>query len=304
MLDSKKLSQRYKSQNERLTPMAKRLTILDLQKMKADATPITMLTAYDAFSAKVAQAAGVPAILVGDTLGMVVQGHDSTLPVTLDHMIYHCEIVTRTTQTPLVVGDMPFMTATTNAEATLHNAARLMQSAGVGAVKLEGGAYIAHTIRHLTQAGIPVMAHIGLTPQSVNQFGGFKVQGRDVEAAVQLVRDADAVQAAGAFAVVLELVPAPLAGFISQRLTIPTIGIGAGPDCDGQVQVFHDVLTLFTEFMPRHAKRYSDAGGIMQAAIAQYVAEVQARQFPTMEHAFKMDEAVLSQVRTAMGTTP
>lgn len=277
-----------------------RVTILDVAKMKQDGQPITMLTAYDAVSARMAEAAGVPILLVGDTLGMVVQGHDSTLPVTLDHMIYHCEIVARTTQRPLIVGDMPFMTATTDAHATLRNAARLMQAAGVGCVKLEGGTYMAPTIRHLTQAGIPVMGHIGLTPQSVNQFGGFKVQGRDLDRAYELVRDAEAVQAAGAFALVLELVPAPLAALISQRLSIPTIGIGAGAGCDGQVQVFHDILTLFTAFLPRHARRYADAGTLMQDAIAQYRAEVEAGSFPTDEHAFKMNADTLAALQARL----
>lgn len=277
--------------------MTKRLTILDIQKMRDKNQPITMLTAYDAFSAKVAESANVPFILVGDTVGMVVQGHDSTIPVTLDHIIYHSEIVSRVTQRPLVVGDMPFMTATTDQQSTLINAGRLMREGRVGAVKIEGGEYIAPTIHHITQAGIPVVGHIGLTPQSVNQFGGFKVQGRGVEQAVQLVRDAEAIQQAGAFAVVLELVPAPLATYITERLTIPTIGIGAGAGCSGQVQVFHDVLTLFTEFLPRHAKRFVDAGSIIQEALQQYVNEVEANTFPTMEQAFNMDESVLAEVR-------
>jgi 3-methyl-2-oxobutanoate hydroxymethyltransferase len=277
-----------------------RKTIRDIQAMKAAGERIAMLTAYDAVSARISEAAGVPLLLVGDTLGMVVQGHDSTIPVTLDHMIYHCEIVTRVTQAPLIVGDMPFMTATTDAGLTLRNAARLMQEAGVGCVKLEGGAFMAPTIRHLTQAGIPVMAHIGLTPQSVNQFGGFKVQGRSLEQAVQLVRDAEAVQAAGAFAVVLELVPAALAELITSRLEIPTIGIGAGRGCDGQVQVFHDILALFTAFMPRHAKRYADAGDLMQQAVADYVGEVQAGEFPTDENAFRIEANVLDEVRARL----
>lgn len=273
-----------------------RLTIRDVQKMKDDGERITMLTAYDAVSARIAEAAHVPLLLVGDTLGMVVQGHDSTIPVKLEHIIYHAEIVTRVTEKPFVVGDMPFMTATTNIEKTLENAARLMQEAGVSCVKLEGGAFIAPTIKALTQAGIPVMAHIGLTPQSVQQFGGFRVQGREFDSALQLIRDADAVQAAGVFAVVLELVPTLLAKFITERLKIPTIGIGAGVHCDGQVQVFHDMLTLFTEFMPRHAKRYANAGGIMQAAIEQYVDEVKAGTFPTPEHSFKMDESIIQRL--------
>lgn len=278
--------------------MTKRLTILDIQKMKDNAQLITMLTAYDAFSAKVAESANVPFILVGDTVGMVVQGHDSTIPVTLDHIIYHSEIVSRVTQRPLVVGDMPFLTATTDAQSSLLNAGRLMREGRVGAVKIEGGEFIADTIHHITQAGIPVVGHIGLTPQSVNQFGGFKVQGRGVEQAVQLVRDAEAIQQAGAFAVVLELVPAPLATYITDRLRIPTIGIGAGVGCSGQVQVFHDVLTLFTEFLPRHAKRFVDAGSVIQEALQQYVNEVEAGEFPTMEQAFTMSESVLAEVRS------
>jgi 3-methyl-2-oxobutanoate hydroxymethyltransferase len=277
--------------------MTKRLTILDIQKMRDTNHPITMLTAYDAFSARVAESANVPFILVGDTVGMVVQGHDSTIPVTLNHIIYHSEIVSRVTQRPLVVGDMPFMTATTDKQSSLIHAGRLMQEGRVGAVKIEGGEFIAETIHHITQAGIPVVGHIGLTPQSVNQFGGFKVQGRRVEQAVQLVRDAEAVQQAGAFAIVLELVPAPLSAYITQRLKIPTIGIGAGAGCSGQVQVFHDVLTLFSEFLPRHAKRFVDAGSIIQEALQQYVNEVESNQFPTMEQAFTMDESVLAEVR-------
>jgi 3-methyl-2-oxobutanoate hydroxymethyltransferase len=277
-----------------------RKTILDIQKMKAQGEKIVLLTAYDATSARVAQAADIPVILVGDTLGMVIQGHSSTIPVTLDHMIYHCAIVARVTQTPLIVGDMPFMTASISAEDTLRQAARLMQEGGVTAVKVEGGETVAPLIKRLTQAGIPVMAHIGLTPQSVNQFGGFKVQGRQLEDARQLVRDADAVQAAGAFAVVLELVPAPLAGLITRRLAIPTIGIGAGPDCDGQVQVFHDILGLFDQFLPRHAKRYAEIGEAMRAAAAQYRQEVQAGAFPTAEQAFSMSAEVLGQLKEAL----
>ncbi|MCS6835053.1 MAG: 3-methyl-2-oxobutanoate hydroxymethyltransferase [Anaerolineae bacterium] len=277
-----------------------RKTILDIQKMKAQGEKIVLLTAYDATSARVAEAAEIPVILVGDTLGMVIQGHSSTIPVTLDQMIYHCAIVARVTQTSLIVGDMPFMTASISAEDTLRQAARLMQEGGVTAVKLEGGEPVAPIIKRLTQAGIPVMAHIGLTPQSVNQFGGFKVQGRQLEDARQLVRDAEAVQAAGAFAVVLELVPAPLAGLITQRLSIPTIGIGAGPDCDGQVQVFHDILGLFDQFLPRHAKRYAEIGEAMRAAAVQYRQDVQAGVFPTAEQAFSMSEQVLRHLKEAL----
>jgi 3-methyl-2-oxobutanoate hydroxymethyltransferase len=274
-----------------------RLTILDIQAMKNKGEKIAVMTAYDAVSARLAEVAGIPLLLVGDTLGMVVQGHTSTIPVTLDHMIYHTQIVNRVTQTAFIIGDMPFMTATTDAHDTLKNAARLMQEGGASCVKLEGGEFIAPTIHKITQAGIPVMAHIGLTPQSVGQFGGFKVQGRDLSRARQLLADARAVQEAGAFAVVLELVPTPLATLITEQLTIPTIGIGAGAGCSGQVQVFHDVLGLFDAFIPRHTKRYAEIGKTIQDALSQYRADVLAGQFPTDANSFGMDEAVIAQLR-------
>ena len=274
-----------------------RLTIRDIQKLKDRGEPIAMLTAYDATSAQLAEAGGVPMLLVGDSLGMVIQGHDSTIPVTLGHIIYHASIVTRVTQKPLVVGDMPFMSYSVSPEQALANAARLMQEAGVGAVKLEGGENIAPTIRRIVDAGIPVMAHIGLIPQSVNRFGGFRVQGKEVASAQHLLRDAQAVQDAGAFGVVLELVTAPLAEMITAKLDIPTIGIGAGAGCDGQVQVFHDILALFDGLMPRHAKRYVNAGEMIREAISQYVAEVRAKQFPTSENSFPMSEEVLTALR-------
>lgn len=277
-----------------------RLTIRNLQKMKERQERITMLTAYDATSARLSELAGVPMLLVGDTLGMVIQGHSSTIPVTLDQMIYHAAIVTRVTQRPLIVGDLPFMTYSVTVEQALENSARLMQEGGVSAVKMEGGETLAPTIERVVQAGIPVMAHIGLTPQSVNRFGGFRVQGREVESAAQLIRDAHAVEQAGAFAVVLELVPTPLAQTITDELTIPTIGIGAGPHTDGQVQVFHDILGLFDDFIPRHTRRYAEAGKTMQAAIAQYVADVQAGVFPAEENSFSMKDEVLKQTLEAV----
>lgn len=271
-----------------------RHTIRDLQKMKTDGEPIAMITAYDAMSARAAEAADIPAILVGDSLGMVVQGHDSTVPVTMEQMIYHCEIVSRVTQKPLIIGDLPFMTYSINPEQALTNAARLMQEGKVNSVKMEGGVFLAPTIQRVVEAGIPVMAHIGLTPQSVNQFGGFRVQGREIDSARQLLRDALAVQEAGAFAVVLELVPAPLAQFITDRLTIPTIGIGAGAGCSGQVQVFHDLLALAGEFLPRHARQYVKAGDLIQAAISQYIGEVKEGVFPTASHSFTMNPDVIA----------
>jgi 3-methyl-2-oxobutanoate hydroxymethyltransferase len=273
-----------------------RLTIRNIQKMKIDGERIAMLTAYDASSARIAEAAGVPMLLVGDSLGMVVQGRDSTVPVRLEHMIYHCEIVARVTERPLIVGDLPFMTYKVNPEQALTNAARLMQESGIGVVKLEGGAWLAPSIERLVQAGIPVMGHIGLTPQSVNQFGGFRVQGREIESARQLMHDALAVEAAGAFAVVLELVPGPLAQLVTERLRIPTIGIGAGAGCDGQVQVYHDILTLAGEFLPRHARQYTNASALFEAAVRQYVDEVRQGSFPTDEHSFNMDVAIIEQL--------
>lgn len=272
----------------------KRLTIRDIQKMKDDNQAIAMLTAYDATSARIAESANIPMILVGDTLGMVVQGHDSTIPVTMEHMIYHSEIVSRVTKRPLIVGDLPFMSYSISPEQALENSGRLIQKAGVSAVKLEGGETMAHTIKRIVDAGIPVMAHIGLTPQSVNQFGGFRVQGKQLESARQLIRDAEAVQEAGAFAVVLELVPARLAQIITDKLHIPTIGIGAGLGCDGQVQVFHDILALFDDFIPKHTKRYADIGAMMRSAVAQYADEVQHREFPTEENAFSMSDDVIA----------
>jgi len=275
-----------------------RLTIRDIQKMKDAGEPIAMLTAYDATSAYLSEAAGVPMLLVGDSMGMVIQGHDSTIPVTLDHAIYHSQIVVRATERALVVGDLPFMTYKVSIEQALTNAARLMQESEVGAVKLEGGEYIAPTIARIVQVGIPVMAHIGLTPQSVRALGGFRVQGKDAHSAEQILRDAQAVQDAGAFAVVLELIGAQLAEMITNRLDIPTIGIGAGAHCDGQVQVFQDILGLYPSFGPRHSKQYADVGGLMQKAIGQYVEEVKAHQFPTAEQSFTMKEEVVAALRT------
>jgi 3-methyl-2-oxobutanoate hydroxymethyltransferase len=274
-----------------------RLTIRDIQKMKSAGERIAMLTAYDATSAYLSEAAGAQMLLVGDSKRMVIQGHDSTIPVTLDHIIYHSQNVVRSTERTLIVGDMPFMSYKASVEQAMTNAARLMQESGVSAVKLEGGEYIAPTIDRIVQAGIPVMAHIGLTPQSVNQFGGFRVQGKDKDTAEHILCDAQAVQDAGAFAVVLELVPAPLAQEITERLKIPTIGIGAGQYCSGQVQVFHDVLGLHPSFGPRHAKKFADAGKVMQDALTEYVKEVQSGAFPTAENSSSMSEEILAEIR-------
>jgi len=237
------------------------------------------------------------AVLDGDTLGMVVLGYDSTLPVTMEDMIHHTKAVMRGSVRALVVGDMPFMSYQTGWQDAMKNAARFMQEAGCGAVKLEGGVRSAEIVAKLVEAGIPVMGHIGLTPQSVNQFGGWKVQGKTPAAAVQLMHDAQALEQAGAFAIVLELVPAPLAELLTQRLSVPTIGIGAGPRCDGQVQVFHDMLGLFDAFAPKHAKRYAEAGTLIRDALQQYASEVKSGAFPTDKQSFKMDPAALAELR-------
>lgn len=278
-----------------------RLTIRDVRQMKNNGKPLVMLTAYDATSARLAEKSGVPMLLVGDTLGMVVQGHDSTIPVKLEHMIYHCSIVVRVTEKPLIVGDLPFMTYSISPEQALENAGRLMQEGGVSCVKLEGGEYMASTVKRIVDSGIPVMGHIGLTPQSVNQFGGFRVQGKQLDSARQLIHDALMIQEAGAFSVVLELVPSRLAKLITELLDIPTIGIGAGVHCDGQVQVFHDILALFDDFVPRHTKRYSQIGDNILSALTDYRTEVEERAFPTKDNSFSMDDDVIEALQKEFG---
>ncbi len=269
-----------------------RTTILDIQKLKKTGIKIPMVTAYDATGARLLEAAGLPFILVGDSLGMVVQGHDTTIPVTLDEMIYHTRMVVRGTSKALIILDLPFMTYKISAEQALQNAARALQEGGAGGVKLEGGTEMAPTIARLVQAGIPVMAHIGLTPQSVHQLGGWRAQGKSADTARKLIEDALAVEAAGAFAIILETIPAALAQSITAQLRIPTIGIGAGPYCDGQVQVFHDLLGLFEDFVPRHAKQYAHLGQTIREAVATYINEVQDGNFPTEAHSILVDTSV------------
>ena len=260
-----------------------RLSVLDIVAMKRRNERIAALTAYDYTSAQMVDAAGVPFILIGDTLGMVVQGHDTTLPVTLDQIIYHAQMVERGTRRALLVGDLPFMTYQISLEDALRNAARLMKDGRVNAVKIEGGAEIAPTVERLVQAGIPVCGHLGFTPQSTHAKGGPRIQARDPAQAVKLVADAQALEQAGAFAVVLELVPATVAEVMSQRLTIPTIGIGAGPHCDGEIQVFHDLFGLYTDFQPRHTRRYLNVSHDIVEAMRQFVRDVSARTFPGPE---------------------
>jgi 3-methyl-2-oxobutanoate hydroxymethyltransferase len=271
-----------------------RVTISQIKAMKQKGDKISMLTAYDYTTAKIVDEAGLPLILVGDSLGMVVLGYDSTLPVTLEVMLHHTKAVVRGAKNALVVGDMPFMTYQASIEDAMHNAGRFMQEAGCQAVKLEGGVTMAETVKKLTDAGIPVMGHIGLTPQSINQLGGHKIQGKTPEAARRLLDDATALDKAGAFAVVLETVPAPLAALISKKISIPTIGIGAGAGCDGQVQVINDILGSYTDFVPKHAKQYAKIAEIMAGAIAQYHSEVKSGQFPTEAQSFPLDPGVLA----------
>ncbi|HWO93424.1 MAG TPA: 3-methyl-2-oxobutanoate hydroxymethyltransferase [Dehalococcoidia bacterium] len=275
-----------------------RKTITDMQAMKHRGEPIVMLTAYDFPSARLVDDVA-DIILVGDTLGMVVLGYDSTLPVTVDDMIHHTKAVVRGSERALVVGDMPFMSYQTGPEDALRNAARFLQEAGATAVKLEGGARSAPVVQRLTEAGIPVMGHIGLTPQSVNQFGGYKAQGKTRQQALALLRDAKALQDAGAFAIVLEVIPAPLAKLVTERVDIPTIGIGAGPDCDGQVQVYHDLLAYATTFVPRHAKQYARIGDDILAALHRYADEVRSGAFPTPGHSVGMDDDLARELAEA-----
>lgn len=251
--------------------------------MKRRGERIATLTAYDYTAAQMIDAAGVPAILIGDTVGMVVQGNDSTLPVTLDQIIYHAKMVARGSQRALLIGDLPFMTYQVNVEDALRNAARLMAEGGVGAVKIEGGEAIAPTVKRLVDAGIPVCGHMGFTPQSTYALGGPRLQGRDPVNAASLVADAQALEAAGAFAIVLELVPASVSQEISQRIGIPTIGIGAGPHCDGEIQVFHDLFGLYTDFLPKHTRRYLNIAQDVVAAARQYVRDVADGTFPGPE---------------------
>lgn len=275
-----------------------RVTIADIGQMKRRTEKIPMLTAYDYMTAKMVDEAGVPLILVGDSLGMVILGYESTIPVTMDEMIHHTKAVVRGANHALVVGDMPFMTYHTSMSDALHNAARFIQEGGAQAVKLEGGDVVAETVRRLVSCGIPVMGHIGLTPQSIHQLGGFKVRGKGLDEAKKLLADARRLEQAGAFAVVLECTPAALSSLITQRLAIPTIGIGAGPDCDGQVQVTSDLLGLYTEFVPKHAKQYARLAGEIKDAVSSYISEVKSLAFPTAQQSYVMDEGLIKQLES------
>jgi len=271
-----------------------RVTIGELKEMKQRGEKIPMLTAYDYATAKLIDEAGMPLILVGDSLGMVILGYESTIPVTMEEMLHHTKAVVRGTKHALVIGDMPFMSYHVDTSEALYNAGRFIQEGGAQAVKLEGGERVAEVMHRVVECGIPVMGHIGLTPQSIHQLGGFKVQGKTREAAVRLLKDARALEEAGAFAIVLESIPAPLSKIITEKVNIPTIGIGAGPWCDGQVQVISDLLGLFTEFVPKHAKQYVKLSDFIKKAVMDYLAEVKAGAFPTKKESYTMDESLLA----------
>ncbi len=273
-----------------------RVTIAEIRDMKQRKERIPMLTAYDYVTAKIVDEAGIPLILVGDSLGMVMLGYESTIPVTMEEMLHHTRAVVRGARRALIIGDMPFMTYHISVSDGLHNAARFIQEGGAQAVKLEGGEVVAEKVRRFVDCGIPVMGHIGLTPQSIHQLGGFKVQGKTQEAAEDLFKDACVLEEAGAFAIVLECVPAPLSRLITQRVSIPTIGIGAGPDCDGQVQVISDILGLYSDFVPKHAKQYVKLAEEIKTAVADYMAEVKSVSFPTAKESYDMDESLLRQL--------
>lgn len=267
--------------------MGDKITVPHILKMKQRGERISCLTAYDYSFARILDEAGVEMLLVGDSLGCVVQGGANTLAVTMDEMIYHTRLVARGRKRALVIGDMPFMSYQTGKDDALRNAGRFFKEAGAEAIKLEGGVAVQDAIRAIVDAGMPVMGHIGLTPQSVHQFGGYKIQGREKQRREALLRDAMAVEQAGAFAVVLEGMPEDLAGEITERLAIPTIGIGAGVECDGQVLVIHDMLGLFDDFAPKFVKRYADVKQTMLGAVKEFVGEVKERKFPAAQHSFK-----------------
>ena len=272
-------------------------TTVSLLEKKAKGEKIAMLTVYDYSTAKLMDSCGIDVLLVGDSLGMVMLGYDSTLPVTMDDMIHHAKAVARGCEAALVVADMPFMSYQVSVAEAVANAGRLIKETGANAVKLEGGEDVCPQIEAITRASIPVMGHLGLTPQSINALGGFKVQGKDRDRARQLVEDAQTLERAGVFAIVLECVPAGLAALITRLLRIPTIGIGAGADCDGQVLVYQDMLALYPGNIPKFVKRYADAGSAMKDAFRSYIEETESGLFPAAEHTFKIDDEILNELK-------
>ncbi len=275
----------------------KKITPVDVQAMKREGKRIAMLTAYDYPTALLEDRAGIEIILVGDSLGMTVLGYENTVPVTMEEMIHHTKAVSRGAKIALIIGDMPFMSYNASEREAILNAGRFMKEGGADAVKLEGGASVKETVRAIVKAGIPVMGHIGLTPQTISMLGGFKVQGKDARAAQKIIDDALSLEDAGAFSVLLEAVPAPIAKRVTERLNVPTIGIGAGVHCGGQVLVVHDMLGLFDRFTPKFAKRYVNLSELMLKAFDSYREEVSKGTFPTDQHSFHMDEEELSKVK-------
>ncbi len=274
-----------------------RVTPPDLRRMKERGEPIAVLTAYDAPTARILDEAGIPVLLVGDSLGMVVLGYENTTSVTMEDMLHHAKAVARASHHALVVADMPFMSYAVSVERALENATRFIQEGGAQAVKVEGGERVAHTVQRMVEGGIPVMGHLGLTPQQILNLGGYKVQGRSAEAAEEIVRDAILLEEAGAFSLVLECIPAPLGQLVSECLRIPTIGIGAGPGCDGQVQVLHDILGLCPGFHPKHAKLYATLAQEIAQAVSRYSEEVRNREFPAQEQSYGMDPDLIQGLR-------
>lgn len=271
-------------------------TVMTFKEAKTKGEKLTMLTAYDYSMAKLIDESEINGILVGDSLGMVCLGYEDTLSVTMEDMIHHTKAVARGAKNALIVGDMPFMSYQTSIYDAVCNAGRLIKEGNANAVKLEGGAAVAEQVRAIVKASIPVMGHLGLTPQSVNAFGGFKVQGKSEDASRKLIEEAQILEEAGAFAIVLECVPAKLAELITRKVSIPTIGIGAGKDCDGQILVYQDMLGMFSDFKPKFVKQFSDVGYHMREAFKQYIEEVKAGSFPGKEHEFKIDEEVLEKL--------
>ena len=277
-------------------------TVSTLIKQKQSGDKITMLTAYDYSTAKMQDECGVNCILVGDSLGMVMLGYENTLPVTMEDMIHHTKAVSKGAENAFVIADMPFMSYQTSVYDAVSNAGRLIKEGNAHAVKLEGGAEVCEQIDAITKASVPVVAHLGLTPQSVNAFGGFKVQGKNLERAEQLVEDALKVEKAGACMVVLECIPSELAEVITKKLTIPTIGIGAGAGCDGQVLVYQDMLGMFSDFTPKFAKKFADVGSLMKSGFKEYIDETKSGAFPAVEHTFKIDSEVIAKVKKKYNT--
>ncbi len=277
-----------------------RVSVRDIRGMKCRGEKIPVVTAYDYTSAQIADAAGVPLVLVGDSLGMVTLGYENTIPVSMEEMLHHSRAVVKGTSKAFVILDLPFLSYQITDDEALRNAGRALQEGAAQAVKLEGGQRVSTTVKRIVETGIPVMGHIGLTPQSVHVFGGYRARGQGKKEALELVRDAQALQGAGAFAVVLELVPAPLSRLITKQLDIPTIGIGAGPHCDGQVQVFHDILGLYTDFVPKHTRRYAEGFEIFKSALETFIEDTRSSVFPSEDETLSMDESVIQEIEETL----